>query len=235
MKIPKKSLKLTRELLYGVEMAMDDHGFEMEWYLDLEKEETTFISYLYDDGEETEALREQIENDTDEKRFIPIPAKPSHEGWEQMEAFILGLDDQDEKTRNLLLTTIQGNGAFRRFKDAIHSIGVAQRWFDHKGRQDRREALEWLLSLDFITAEDVEKGMQLYEETLAKRKQRQEDMVNMKAGRQVRCSDDHGHADKLTIGKVYDILAEQKEHRNIRMKDDRGKTVWMPKSHFELI
>ncbi|MEX0904183.1 MAG: hypothetical protein WD604_00345 [Balneolaceae bacterium] len=116
-----------------------------------------------------------------------------------------------------------------------HIWGQPGKSIDHKGRQDRREALDWLRSLDFITAEDVEKGMQLYEETLAKRKQRQEDMANMEAGRQVRCSDDYGHADKLTIGKVYDILAEQKEHRNIRIEDNRGKTVWMPKSHFELI
>ncbi|MEX0648460.1 MAG: hypothetical protein WD139_11790 [Balneolaceae bacterium] len=66
-----------------------------------------------------------------------------------------------------------------------HIWGQPGKSIDHKGRQDRREALDWLRSLDFITAEDVEKGMQLYEETLAKRKQRQEDMANMEAGRQV--------------------------------------------------
>tara|TARA_R100000908_G_scaffold59704_1_gene36332 strand:+ start:7615 stop:7728 length:114 start_codon:yes stop_codon:yes gene_type:complete len=34
---------------------------------------------------------------------------------------------------------------------------------------------------------------------------------------------------------MYEVLDEQKEQLNIRIKDDRGKIIWLPKSHFELV
>lgn len=227
----KKTLTLSNLLLENIEMALDDNSYEMEWYLDLQEEKTTFIS---DFTEEDEELRKMIENDDDEERFISIPGRPSHEGWEQMERFILSLNDHDEKTRNLLLTTIRGSGAFGRFKDAIYSVGLQERWFEFKGREDRREALDWLYSHDLITDEEIEKGMLLYEEMVTKRKQREEEIAGMTWGVRVKCTESYGHEDKLTIGKTYEVLDEQKEHLNIRIRDDRGKVCWLPKSHFEL-
>lgn len=180
----KQRLSLSSELLAEVEMAMDDNSYEMEWYLDIEDEKATFISE-YDNGlEEAEELREQIENDDNEERFIAIPSRKTYEGWEQMERFILGLDDQGEKIMNLLRTTIQGRGAFRRFKDALYSIGLQDRWYRYKEREDRSEALRWLRSLDLIADEDVEKGMQLYEEQAARSEARAKDIANSNPGRQ---------------------------------------------------
>ena len=48
-------------------------------------------------------------------------------------------------------------------------------------------------------------------EEIAKRKQREPDQVNMKAGARVLCSDNHGHTDKLSPGNMYDVLDERAE------------------------
>jgi hypothetical protein len=229
-----KTLSLTNRLLGDIEEALNNDSYEAEWYLDIEEEKIIFMSEYGGFVEEQEEMREMIEND-DEGRFIAIPRTTSREGWEQLKRFILSLDDQDEKTQNLLLNTIQGSGAFRRFKDAVYDIGLQDRWYDFKNREDRKEALDWLRAQNLITDEQVEEGMQLYEELLQKRKSREMEIANMTKGRRVRCTDTIGHENKLTVGKVYDILDEQKQHLNIRINDDRGKKCWLPKSHFELV
>jgi hypothetical protein len=232
-----KPVPITQELLDSVEMAMVDNSFEVEWYLDLKEKQATFISDVYDDpdDESITALRQEIENGSDDGRFIPIPAWSSDEEWLQMETFIVDhLDDKPEEMRHHILDAIRGRGAFSRFKNMMYENGLDQRWFDFKNQEDRRRALEWLRSMDLISDSDVETGLQLHDERVQYRKQRKLDIKNMQAGAQVRCIDDHGHIDKLTIGKDYKILDEQPEHRNIYIQDDRGKTVWMPKSHFEI-
>jgi len=231
MQNKKRTINLSNDLLEDIAVAMSNTGDGMTWYLDIENEETVFVSEYSDIDED---LEEMIENDYGE-RFISIPVRPSHEGWEQMERFILSLDDRDEKTRNLLLTAIEGKGAFSRFKNAIHRAGLNERWFEFKDREDIKEALDWLYSLDLITDEDIEKGMRLYEEWLAKKKRRKTDIANMTTGTRVKCIETAGHEDKLTPGKIYEVLDEQEKHLNIRIKDDRGKECWLPKSHFELV
>jgi thioredoxin-like negative regulator of GroEL len=141
---------------------------------------------------------------------------------------------RDLEAQLALARDLRGRGAFSRFKNMMYENGLDQRWFDFKNQEDRRRALEWLRSMDLISDSDVETGLQLHDERVQYRKQRKLDIKNMQAGAQVRCIDDHGHIDKLTIGKDYKILDEQPEHRNIYIQDDRGKTVWMPKSHFEI-
>ncbi len=81
----------------------------------------------------------------------------------------------------------------------------------------------------------MDEGVRLYDEMIAKRKQREQDQLNMKTGARVLCSDYHGHADKLSPGKVYEVLDERPDDLLIRLKDDRGKICWLPKSHFELL
>lgn len=232
----KKTLSLSPVLLGDIETAMNDNGYEMEWYLDVQEEKATFLCdpALTGEYEANEKLEQQIEQDR-EDRFIPIPGTTSREGWEQMERFILSLEDQDKKTHNLLLNTIQGRGAFGRFKDAVYSIGLQDRWHEFKNKEDRKAVLDWLRSEDLITDLQVEEGMQMYEEQLRRRKQREKEVADMIQGTQVRCTQTSGHADKLTFGSIYDVLDEQEQQKNIRIRDDRGKICWLPKSHFELV
>lgn len=152
-----------------------------------------------------------------------------------MKRFILSLDDQDENTQDLLLNTIQGKGAFGRFKDAVYRIGLQDRWHEFKNREDRKAVLDWLQSRSLISGEQVEQGMQMYEEQLQKRNRRNMELINIKKGRYVTCRKISGHENKLTVGKKYEILEEQEQQPNIKINDDRGKTSWLPKNHFELI
>ena len=74
--------------------------------------------------------------------------------------------------------------------------------------------------------------MQIVDDRLAKQNKRQEEIPQMTKGAVVRCIDDHGFQNKLTIGQTYDVLDEQKEHLNISIKDDGGKICWLPKKPF---
>jgi hypothetical protein len=227
----KKKITLTNMLFEEIAAAMDDNSYEHKWYLDIQNEETILVSDYSDDDPE---LSESIEEGYNE-RFFSIPQRESREGWEQMERFIHSLDDKDEQTPDLLQNAISGRGAFGRFKDALYRTGLNERWFEFKGREDRKETLEWLQSLGLITGEDIKKGMQLYEDWLVKRKRQEEDIANMTRGTRIKCIYNDGQTDKITPGKTYDVLDERKEHLLVRIKDDRGKECWLPKSHFELL
>ena len=225
---------LDHHLLDEISTAMNDASYEMEWYLDIEDAKMVLITEDFFD-EEQEELLEKIEADEEGKRYKYIEKKPSKEGWQQMEDFIHSLDDIDETTRRSLFRAIEGRGAFRRFKDIIYEFGIQDKWYEYHGREERKEVLDWLFLLDLIGEEDISKGIQLYEDSIARRKKREQNLMNMKEGVKVLCSDNHGHSDKLTPGKAYDVLDERPDDLLIRIKDDRGKVCWLPKSHFELL
>lgn len=67
--------------------------------------------------------------------------------------------DLDTTTHNMLMRVIRGRGAFRRFKDALHDVGLAEEWYEYKDRQGRRQALEWLYEHELISKDDIETGM----------------------------------------------------------------------------
>ena len=78
----KKTLKIDLDELCS---AMEDSSYEHEYYLDLETGEILFLSEYMDD-EETEKLRDRIDDDPD--RYERIPKAESHEGYEDMQDFI---------------------------------------------------------------------------------------------------------------------------------------------------
>jgi hypothetical protein len=43
-----------------------------------------------------------------------------------------------------LLRLIKGSGAFRRFKNAIHSMGVEKDWYQFRRTELEKLAIEWL-------------------------------------------------------------------------------------------
>jgi len=217
-----------------LEMALDDNSFMADWYFDLEKNEVTFISE-YDDLEEDKEVKQLIEEDTDGERFIYISPVPGSENWQQMEDFILEQNDLDDTVQTLLLRAIEGRGAFRRFNGAIDDAGIRDRWYAYKNRQERKRALQWLQDHELISDEGVAKGIKMLDDAEARREHIKKAQKGMNKGKQVLCTDTHSHSDKITDGKTYDILDERADDLLIRIKDDRGKIVWMPKSHFDLV
>jgi len=228
------ALELTDHMFYMLEMALDDNSYMNEWYFDLKNNEVTSITE-YDDLEEEEELKQLIEEDVDGERFIYISPVPGSENWQQMEDFILEQEDLDNTVQSLLLTAIQGRGAFRRFDDAIEAAGIRGRWFEYKNRLDRKKALRWLKDHKLISDEGVAEGLKMLDNAVARRKRIENARKAMKKGEQVVCSAAHAHADKITPGKTYDILDERPHDQLIRIKDDRGKIIWLTKNHFDLV
>jgi len=221
-------------MLHMLEVALDDNSHMHYWYFDKENHNVTGFTE-YDDLEEEEEIKQLIEEDEGEDRFIFIDPVPGSENWQQMEDFILEQEDLDDTVQTLLLRAIQGSGAFRRFNDVIDDVGIRERWYDYKNRLDRKRALRWLKDHGLISDEGVARGMSMLDDDIARRKRIEKGQQGMKKGGQVVCVETVGHADKITPGKAYDILDERASDLLIRIEDDRGKTVWLPKSHFELV
>jgi len=145
--VDRKSLKINLDELCS---AMEDSSYEHEYYLDLETGEILFLSEYMDD-EETEKLRDRIDEESD--RYELIPKAESHEGYEDMEDFIATV--KDEHLAELLEVAINGRGAFRRFKDVLLRYPEErERWFQFKDERMQERALEWLHDIGVTLAEE---------------------------------------------------------------------------------
>jgi hypothetical protein len=80
-------------------------------------------------------------------RYIAVPHGSSHDGYRDMENFIVTV--QDERLQERLWWAIEGRGAFRRFKGVLaHHLRERERWFAFKDERMRRRVLNWLASHD---------------------------------------------------------------------------------------
>ncbi|MFC1977630.1 UPF0158 family protein [Chloroflexota bacterium] len=143
----KKTLKVDLDELCN---AMENSSFENEYFLDLETGEILFISEYMDD-EETEKLKDRIEEEFD--RYERIPEVESHEGYEDMVGFIATVEN--ERLAELLEVAINGKGAFRRFKDVLLNYHEeSESWFKFKDGRVEERAREWLDDIDVIISEE---------------------------------------------------------------------------------
>jgi len=143
----KKTLKIDLDELCN---AMENSSFENEYFLDLETGDILFISE-YTDDEETEKLKDRIEEEFD--RYERIPKAESNEGYSDMVDFITTVDN--EHLAELLEVAINGKGAFRRFKDVLLNYPEErERWFRFKNERMEERALEWLDDIDVTLSEE---------------------------------------------------------------------------------
>ena len=78
-------------------------------------------------------------------RYIRMPEADSHEGYRDMERFILTV--QDESLQDRLWQAIEGRGAFRRFKDVLAGhYREEKRWYAFQDARVRGRILDWLAS-----------------------------------------------------------------------------------------
>lgn len=143
----KKRLKIDLDELCS---AMDDSSYEHDYYLDLKTGEILFLSDYMED-EEREKLRDRIDEELD--RYEQIPKAESSEGYEDMEDFIATVED--EHLAELLEVAINGEGAFRRFKDVLLRYPEErERWFQFKDDRIQERVLEWLDDIDVTLSEE---------------------------------------------------------------------------------
>jgi hypothetical protein len=89
-----------------------------------------------------------IENYEDYKR---LPTKYDINEYDMMEDFCFTIND--ERSKNILLKAIEGRGAFRRFKDQIHRLGIEQNWYAYRDGRYKEIAIDWCRKHDIYWVE----------------------------------------------------------------------------------
>jgi len=79
--------------------------------------------------------------------FIPLPGKFEIHEWSIMERFARSL--KDAAVSDELDAAVHGRGAFRRFKDVVHRLGIADEWY-----RFRDAALEEI-AIEFLEAHEI--------------------------------------------------------------------------------
>lgn len=138
--------------------------YDQDYYLDTQTGEIHVIpgelTCALEEGEPLEDLPEWERAEAPlarsilagDPRYARIPEVWSDEAWEVMRDFVDMVEDAAVRER--LGIAIRGQGAFRRFREALsdHS-SLRERWFAFEGERQRAWAREWLESLG-IEAED---------------------------------------------------------------------------------
>ncbi len=74
--------------------------------------------------------------------YIPLPSKFEIHEWSIMERF--ARSHTDAAVSDELDAALHGRGAFRRFKDAVHRLGIADEWYRFRDAALEEIAIEFL-------------------------------------------------------------------------------------------
>lgn len=74
--------------------------------------------------------------------YLKLPSKFDIHEYRIMEEFCFSVENT--QIRNQLLQQIKGGGAFRRFKNTIHTLGIEEDWYRFRDAEYERIAVEWL-------------------------------------------------------------------------------------------
>ncbi len=119
-------------------MALENHSYEMQFYLD---RRTGEVFEVFEGNDMSDEDRERIESEPD--RFVFIDAIPSSVAWEVMEAFVESL--QPGQPRRRLEGAIRARHPFRSFKDAVSEYpDLLAAWYSFHDREWTKLAAEWL-------------------------------------------------------------------------------------------
>lgn len=151
----RKKLKVDLgELVFAMEMG---DNRERSGYLDTETggiidmpddimrgvEEGRTVSLVVDWDEELAETADKILSD-ETNRFLLIPRRESHEGYEVMVSFSGTVEDR--KLNEKLKIALDGKGAFRRFRNVLNDHpDELERWYKFKDDYMKDEAVQWLL------------------------------------------------------------------------------------------
>ena len=112
--------------------AMEFANMETEYYYDTHNEKVLMLFDEMVDGEDNPELFED---------YIPLPGQYDINEYRIMEEFIYELpagNDQD-----VLAKTIQGRGAFRRFKDKLYDLNLEKQWYQYREEAYEKIARQW--------------------------------------------------------------------------------------------
>ena len=73
--------------------------------------------------------------------YIPLPGQYDINEYRIMEEFIYELPAG--KNQDVLARTIQGRGAFRRFKDKLYDLNLEKQWYQYREEAYEKIARQW--------------------------------------------------------------------------------------------
>ena len=123
-----------QDVIDGIDMVSEDSTC----YLDRETGEVLFISEIADNDYDDDIL-ELLKEGSD--RFIEFPSQWDRNDYQTMVDFIESLPQRKEQ--NLLAISINGSGAFRRFKYTASELGLLDDWYRFLNNAHRELAIEW--------------------------------------------------------------------------------------------
>lgn len=123
-----------QDVIDGIDMVSEDSTC----YLDRETGAVLFISEIADNDYDDDIL-ELLEEGSD--RFIEFPSQWDRNDYQTMVDFIESLPQRKEQ--NLLAISINGSGAFRRFKYTASELGLLDDWYRFLNNAHRELAIEW--------------------------------------------------------------------------------------------
>jgi hypothetical protein len=157
-----------------------EHGFESpeEWYVGFDRQTGKVVEIddktfqAADDAEdqglemtdvdlESDFMGEMLPlawavvTDRPSSRFVRLPTSWDFHEYRKMEAFIETLPAGT--TQDRLRRTVARKGAFRRFKDEAHRLGVIEGWYDFRQEALRQMLREWAKDHELIVVEDTVK------------------------------------------------------------------------------
>ena len=73
--------------------------------------------------------------------YLPLPDRFEIDEYRMMERFAAGMADQ--RARDEVPSVLHGPGAFRRFKDSVRRLGLADEWYAYRDRGYEEVARAW--------------------------------------------------------------------------------------------
>lgn len=139
-----------QDVIDGIDMVSEDSTC----YLDRETGEVLFISEIADNDYDDDIL-ELLEEGSD--RFIEFPSQWDRNDYQTMVDFIESLPQRKEQ--NLLAISINGSGAFRRFKYTASELGLLDDWYRFLNNAHRELAIEWCEDNEIEYEERLERAV----------------------------------------------------------------------------
>lgn len=142
--------------------AIEAHSDELQSLLNLKTGEIYLVSdeaiqiaenddsdYSDWQKEEIKIAKHYIENEND---YLVLPSQYDVNEYQIMEDFASNIED--EKIADQLLISLQGKGAFRRFKDSVILLGIDKEWYEFKNERYKQFAIRWCEENE-INLEDI--------------------------------------------------------------------------------
>jgi hypothetical protein len=127
--------------------AIEDNVQQKRSFLDLETGDVVSVFLdMVERGQDQTAKRIAAGVNT---RYILLPSMPAREGYAEMERFIESVPDK--KLAAELSRAIEGEGAFRKFRDALRMHRTElDRWYAEKEARVDQAIASWLASKKLV-------------------------------------------------------------------------------------